>query len=56
MRLNGQIGKVPYEPGYPVITSWDLGINDPTVIIFANICGKSIHLTIMKIIHVLYPI
>ena len=44
MRLNGQIGKVPYEPGYPVITSWDLGINDPTVIIFANICGKSIHI------------
>lgn len=44
MRLNGQIGNVPYEPGYPVHTAWDLGINDPTVIIFFQIIGKSVHI------------
>lgn len=44
MRLNGQIGQVPYEPGSPVHTAWDLGVNDPTVIIFFQILGKSIHI------------
>ncbi len=44
MRLNGQIGQVPYEPNYPVITGWDLGINDPTVIVFAQLIGKSVHI------------
>ena len=30
----GQICHVPYDPGYPVNTGWDLGINDQTEIIF----------------------
>lgn len=44
MKLNNQIGNVPYEPGFPVITAWDLGINDPTVIVFAQLIGKSVHI------------
>jgi phage terminase large subunit len=35
MRENGQITSVPYDPQMgKVYTSWDLGINDPTVIIW----------------------
>ena len=35
MRENGQICSVPYDPAMgKVFTSWDLGINDPTVILF----------------------
>lgn len=31
---NGQIGKIMYNPRYPVDTHWDLGIGDSTAIIF----------------------
>jgi hypothetical protein len=34
--LDGRIGKVPWEPNLPVITSWDLGIADSTAIWFAQ--------------------
>lgn len=30
------IGDVPYNPMYPVITGWDLGVGDPTCIWFAQ--------------------
>ncbi len=30
----GRIGEVPYEPELPVITAWDLGVADYTVIVF----------------------
>jgi len=33
-RKEGRIGKVPYDPAYPVNTFWDLGIGDTTVIWF----------------------
>jgi len=36
----GQITNVPYNPSVPVITSWDLGYGDSTVIWFAQIVGK----------------
>lgn len=39
MRLKGQIGSVPWEPYHPVHTSWDLGIKDPTCIIFFQLIG-----------------
>jgi hypothetical protein len=37
---DGRITKVPYTPGASVITGWDLGIGDSTVIWFAQIVGK----------------
>ena len=33
---NGQIGKVPYNPRYPVNTFWDLGVNDKNSIWFVQ--------------------
>ena len=40
MRLTGQIGIVPWEPYHKVYTSWDLGIADPTCIIFFQVIGE----------------
>jgi len=41
---NDRITKVPYDPGYPVHTAWDLGINDSTAIWFAQIFrGGAVH-------------
>lgn len=37
MELNGQIGAVPWEPAFPVYTSWDLGVRDSTVILFFQV-------------------
>lgn len=34
MRANGRIRRVPYQPGSPVNTFWDLGFNDTTAIWF----------------------
>lgn len=36
LRAEGGVGTYTYNPKYPVITSWDLGINDLTVIWFAQ--------------------
>ena len=33
----GRVGRVPYDPAYPVHTAWDLGINDSTAIWFAQV-------------------
>lgn len=44
LRLKGQIGTVPWEPNHKVHTAWDLGINDPTVIIFFQIIGATVHI------------
>lgn len=43
MRLDGRIGKVPWEPGFKVHTAWDLGINDPTCIVFFSVVGTVVH-------------
>lgn len=40
MRLEGRIGIVPYETGFKVHTSWDLGVHDKTVIIFYQTVGQ----------------
>jgi hypothetical protein len=40
MRLDGRIGVVPWEPYHKVHTSWDLGIADPTCIIFFQVIGE----------------
>jgi phage terminase large subunit len=39
LKLKGQIGHVPWEPGLLTYTAWDIGVNDPTTIIFFNVVG-----------------
>ncbi len=43
MHLEGKIGNVPWEPGHKVHTALDLGINDPTVIVWFQVIGTSVH-------------
>lgn len=40
----GQIGQIIWEPYLPVHTAWDLGYNDPTVIIFFQVQGPNIRI------------
>lgn len=44
MYRDERICNVMYEPYLPVVTSWDIGFNDPTVIIFAQIFGNQIRI------------
>ena len=44
MELNGQIDTVPWEPGFPVHTAWDLGMRDQTVILFFQCVGKTVNI------------
>lgn len=44
MRIRGQIGTVPWEPYHKVHTSWDLGIKDPTCIIFFQVIGELVRI------------
>lgn len=37
MRLNNQIGLVPWDPALPVNTSWDIGVRDSTSIIMYQV-------------------
>lgn len=37
LRRKNQIGNIMYDPGLPTITAWDLGYNDSTCIIFAQV-------------------
>lgn len=39
LKLRGQIGHVPWEPGLLTYTVWDIGVNDATTIIFFNVVG-----------------
>jgi len=39
LKLKGQIGHIPWEPGLLVYTAWDIGVNDATTIIFFNVVG-----------------
>jgi hypothetical protein len=43
IQLAGQITGVPYDPNSLVWTSWDLGIDDETVIWFMQRCGRELH-------------
>lgn len=40
----GRITKVPYKPGVPVITAWDLGKSDSTSIWFAQVVGFEVRI------------
>jgi len=44
MRLNSQIGQVPYEVGFKVHTAWDLGVRDSTVILFFQVIGQAVRI------------
>ena len=39
MHLDGRIGVIPYETSFDVHVSLDLGVSDPTCVIFFQICG-----------------
>lgn len=44
MRLNYQIGSVPWEPNHKVHTAWDLGVRDACSIIFFQTIGSTIRI------------
>lgn len=44
MRLNNQIGQVPWESGFKVHTAWDIGVRDSTSIIFFQVIGQSVRI------------
>jgi len=44
IKLRGQIGEVPWEPYHKVHTAWDLGIKDPTCIIFFQVIGEVVRI------------
>ena len=44
MRLNSQIGNVPWDPALPVHTSWDIGVRDSTSIIMYQCTGPTVRI------------
>lgn len=40
----GRITSVPYDPTFPVVTAWDLGIDDATAIWFAQVIGREVRI------------
>lgn len=44
MRRQGRISNVPYEPGFPVYTCWDLGMDDSMTIIFFQSIGRELRI------------
>ncbi len=44
MRLNNQVGNVPWEASFKVHTAWDIGIRDSTVIIFFQTIGTTVRI------------
>jgi len=42
--LKDQLTTVPYEPAFPVHTSWDLGVSDYTSIVFFQKIGTVLHI------------
>lgn len=44
MEREGRIMRVPFDPGYPIVTGWDLGHHDSTVIWVAQRAGREVRL------------
>jgi hypothetical protein len=42
MEMDGRLTALPIDPGVPVMTSWDLGLNDATSIWFIQVVGRQI--------------
>ena len=40
---SGRVANLPYDPALPVITSWDIGVDDYTAVWFYQINGRRIH-------------
>lgn len=40
LRLDGRCAPFAYDPRYPVYTSWDIGVGDPTYVLFWQIIGN----------------
>ena len=40
----GRVARVPWQPGVPVHTAWDLGVNDATAIWFCQQVGREVRL------------
>lgn len=47
LKLNGQIGIVPWEPSFKVHTAWDLGVHDKTVILMYQTIGPIVRIVDM---------
>lgn len=47
LRLKGQITSVQWDPGLLVYSVWDIGVNDPTAIIFYQIVGDGVSIRII---------
>lgn len=47
LRLNGQIGAVPWEPGLVVHVAMDIGVNDPTTLIWYQVVGDGLSIRII---------
>jgi hypothetical protein len=43
IQMNNQLTGVPYDTASPVMTWWDLGIDDETFIWFVQQCGRELH-------------
>jgi hypothetical protein len=41
-RKDGRVGRVPWDPHYPVDTAWDLGVGDANAIAFTQSVGKEL--------------
>lgn len=44
MQADGRVGIHPYDPAYPVYTSWDLGMSDSTAIFFWQYYSKKLRI------------
>ena len=44
MRVNNQIGNVPWEVGFKVHTAWDIGVRDSTTILFFQTIGQTVRI------------
>ena len=44
MRLNNQIGNIPYESHYKTHTCMDIGVRDSSFILWFQVCGSVIHI------------
>lgn len=44
LEAEGRIGAVPFDPTLPVVTGWDLGVDDATSIWFAQVAGKEVRI------------
>lgn len=47
LNLNNQITQVPWDPSLLVYTAWDIGVNDPTTIIFFQVVNDGLSIRVI---------